>query len=42
MGNLQAVLDEFAYMIDERSNGERNVETIQKRMIESFIDRNYQ
>lgn len=30
MGNLQAVLDEFAYMIDERSNGERNVETIQK------------
>lgn len=42
MGNLQAVLDEFAYMIDERSNGERNVEMIQKRMIESFIDRNYQ
>ena len=42
MGNLQAVLDEFAYMIDERSNGERNVEKIQKRMIESFIDRNYQ
>lgn len=42
MGNLQAVLDEFAYMIDERSNGERNVEIIQKRMIESFIDRNYQ
>lgn len=41
-GNLQAVLDEFAYMIDERSNGERNVEMIQKRMIESFIDRNYQ
>ena len=39
MGNLQAVLDEFAYMIDERSNGERNVEMIQKRMIESFIDR---
>lgn len=30
MGNLQAVLDEFAYMIDERSNGERNVEMIQK------------
>lgn len=42
MGNLQAVLDEFAYMIDERSNGKRNVEKIQKRMIESFIDRNYQ
>lgn len=42
MGNLQAVLDEFAYMIDERSNGERNVEMIQKRMIESFINRNYQ
>ena len=42
MGNLQAVLDEFAYMIDERSNGERNVEMIQKRMIESFIDRNYE
>ena len=42
MGNLQAVLDEFAYMIDERSNGERNVEMIQKRMIVSFIDRNYQ
>lgn len=42
MGNLQAVLDEFAYMIDERSNGERNVKMIQKRMIESFIDRNYQ
>lgn len=42
MGNLQAVLDEFAYMIDERSNGERNVEMILKRMIESFIDRNYQ
>lgn len=42
MGNLQAVLDEFAYMIDERSNGERNVEMIQKRMIESFIVRNYQ
>lgn len=42
MGNLQAVLDEFAYMIDERSNGERNIEMIQKRMIESFIDRNYQ
>lgn len=42
IGNLQAVLDEFAYMIDERSNGERNVEMIQKRMIESFIDRNYQ
>ena len=42
MGNLQAVLDEFVYMIDERSNGERNVEMIQKRMIESFIDRNYQ
>lgn len=42
MGNLQTVLDEFAYMIDERSNGERNVEMIQKRMIESFIDRNYQ
>lgn len=42
MGNLQAVLDEFAYMIDERSDGKRNVEKIQKRMIESFIDRNYQ
>lgn len=42
MGNLQAVLDEFAYMIDERCNDERDVEKIQKRMIDSFIDRNYQ
>ena len=42
MGNLQAVLDEFAYMIDERNNDERDVEKIQKRIIDSFIDRNYQ
>ena len=42
MGNLQAVLDEFAYMIDERDAKERNAEKIQKRMIDSFIDRNYQ
>lgn len=42
MGNLQAVLDEFAYMIDERDAKERNTEKIQKRMIDSFIDRNYQ
>lgn len=42
MGNLQAVLDEFAYMIDERDTKERNAERIQKRMMDSFIDRNYQ
>ena len=42
MGNLQAVLDEFAYMIDERDAKGRNAEKIQKRMIDSFIDRNYQ
>ena len=42
MGNLQAVLDEFAYMIDERDAKDRNAKKIQKRMIDSFIDRNYQ
>lgn len=42
MGNLQAVLDEFAYMIDERSDTERDAKKIQKRMTESLIDRNYQ
>ena len=42
MGNFQAVLDEFAYMIDERDAKDRNAKKIQKRMIDSFIDRNYQ
>lgn len=42
MGNLQAVLDEFAYMINERDAKDRNAKKIQKRMIDSFIDRNYQ
>lgn len=41
MGNLQAVLDEFAYMIDERDAKDRNAKKIQKRMIDSFIDRSF-
>lgn len=42
MGNLQAVLDEFAHMIDEEPVNANNVNKIQKRIVDSFIGRNYQ
>lgn len=42
MGNLQAVLDEFAHMIDEEPVNGNNVNKIQKRIVDSFIGRNYQ